>query len=54
MAAVDAGDEAGEDRFAVEVREAQPVDRAALVDQGGRARVAEEAVAPDVVGGVDG
>jgi len=49
VAAVAARDEPGEDGIAVEVRQAQPVDRAALVDEGGGASVAEQAVARDAV-----
>lgn len=54
MPPVGTGDKPGEDRFAVELREAQPVDGAAFVDERGGARVAEEAVALDAVCGFDG
>jgi hypothetical protein len=53
VTAAGSSDEPREDRLAVEVREAEPVDGAVLVDQGGGARVAEQAVAADAVAGFD-
>lgn len=42
-----AGNQSGEDRFTVEVREAQPDDVTAFVDQGRSAHVAEQPETPD-------